>query len=149
MWPEITNGVLLLPGAAGCRSFTRLNALRLRGFSADDDEDDNDDDGEPSSRNRDVIQVPCAPVNAGPAMGAAAADPCLSVTPRDGADIERKSACMSFTDHPETRKRDSFDRAERETTDTARKTVRPTWEYTHTPADVSHFPPSVFKTSRR
>jgi len=89
--------VLLLPGAVGCRSLTRLKALRLRGFSADDD-DDNDEEDDVSSRNRDVIQVPCAPVNAGPAM----TDPCLSVTPRDGADTERKSACI--TDHAEPRK---------------------------------------------
>lgn len=95
--------MLLLPGAVGCRSLTRLKALRLRGFSADD-EDDNEEEDDASSRNRDVIQVPCAPVNAGPAMGAAAAeDPCLSVTPRDGADIERKSEFMSLTDHPEPR----------------------------------------------
>lgn len=94
--------MLLLPGAVGCRSLTRLKALRLRGFSADDD-DDNEEEDDASSRNRDVIQVPCAPVNAGPAMGAAAADPCLSVTPRDGTDIERKSEFMSLTVHPEPR----------------------------------------------
>lgn len=94
--------MLLLPGAVGCRSLTRLKALRLRGFSAEDDEDkDEDDDASSRNVNRGVIQVPCAPVNAGPAMGAAAAEPCLSVTPRDGADIERMSACMSLTDHTE------------------------------------------------
>ncbi len=95
--------MLLLPGEVGCRSLTRLKALRLRGFSADED-DDNEEEDDASSRSRDVIQVPCAPVKAGPAMGAAAAaDPCLSVTPRDGGDIERKSEFMRLTVHPEPR----------------------------------------------
>lgn len=117
--------MLLLPGAVGCRSLTRLKALRLRGFSADDD-DDNDEEDDASSRNRDVIQVPCAPGNAGPAMGAAAtADPCLSVTPRDGADIERNSAFMSLTVHPEPREPGLYHRAVRETTDATRKTFGP------------------------
>lgn len=137
--------MLLLPGAVGCRSLTRLKALRLRGFSADDD-DDNDEEDDASSRSRDVIQVPCAPVNAGPAMGAAA-DPCLSVTPRDGADIERKSACMSLTDHPEPRKPGIYYRPVRETTDDTRKNVGPpeqkracVYIYTHKHADLRHFP---------
>lgn len=117
----------------------------MRGFSADDD-DDNDEEDDASSRSRDVIQVPCAPVNAGPAMGAAA-DPCLSVTPRDGADIERKSACMSLTDHPEPRKPGIYYRPVRETTDDTRKNVGPpeqkracVYIYTHKHADLRHFP---------
>ncbi len=58
---------VVVTGGGGCRSLTRLKALRLRGFSADED-DDNEEEDDASSRNRDVIQVPCAPVNAGPAM---------------------------------------------------------------------------------